>query len=63
MNWSNIISELVAAGIKQVEIADACETSQGYISDLLNGKSKQPNWRIGDALLRLHREATSAKAA
>lgn len=63
MDWSNIISELVAAGVKQVQIAEACDTSQGYISDLLNGKSKQPSWRIGDTLIRLHEQTVRGTKA
>lgn len=54
MNWTNIISELIEAGLTQVEIASACETTQSNISDLLNGKRKKPNWELGDALLKLH---------
>ncbi len=63
MNWKTIISDLIDAGVRQVEIASFCETSQSYISDLLNGKSKQPNWAIGDSLLRLHRDRCEKQAA
>lgn len=63
MNWKTIISDLIDAGVRQIEIANFCETSQSYVSDLLNGKSKQPNWAIGDALLRLHRDRCERRAA
>ncbi|MDR1647874.1 MAG: hypothetical protein LBR88_07565 [Zoogloeaceae bacterium] len=56
MNFKNIVSEIVASDMTQREIAAAVDTTQAHVSCLLSGKRKQPNWRLGDALLRLHRE-------
>jgi transcriptional regulator with XRE-family HTH domain len=56
MNFKSIISDLVAQGMSQRQIADACGTSQCHISCLLSGRRKAPNWFLGDALLRLHAE-------
>lgn len=56
MNWPNLISELMASGMTQAQIADAVNTGQSHISGLLLGNRKIPNWQLGDRLLRLHAE-------
>lgn len=66
MNWKTIIAELNAAGLSQGKIADLLCISQPSVSDIANGKTKNPSWQIGDALLKLHRKEVRrarAKAA
>lgn len=59
--FSKIIKELIDSGMTQAEIARRCATSQGYISDMINGRRKCPNWILGDALIRLHRKRKSKR--
>ena len=63
MNWKLIISDLKDCGVTQMQIASLCGSSQGHISELLTGKCKQPNWQLGDALLKLHQQHCRKKAA
>jgi transcriptional regulator with XRE-family HTH domain len=61
MNFKIIISNLMESGLTQHEIAAAAGSSQAHISCLLSGRRKQPNWALGDALLRLHAEVCARR--
>ena len=58
MNWTEIIQDLINFGLTQSEIAQKCGTGQSYISSLLGGDRRSPNWQLGDSLIRLHRRQT-----
>lgn len=65
MNWKNLIAQLQDAGLTQTEIASRCGTSQGTIGDLAAGRSTEPRFGLGSALIALlntvsqkNREAT-----
>lgn len=47
----------------QQEIATQVGVAQASISDLKSGKTKQPNWQLGDDLLRLHKQKSRKQAA
>ena len=53
MNWSNVISELQAAGWSQPQIAAECGCAQSTISDLARGSTKDPRYTIGEKLKQL----------
>lgn len=53
MNWSNIISEITAAGFTQQDIAMQCGCGQSTISDLYRGAIKQPTYQIGERLVKM----------
>lgn len=53
MNWKNLIAQLQDAGLTQTEIASKCGTSQGTIGDLAAGRSTEPRFGLGTALLAL----------
>jgi transcriptional regulator with XRE-family HTH domain len=58
MLWKQTLSELVNLGLKQSEIAERIESTQGYISALVNGKATNPSAAIAaklDALLAKER--------
>ena len=55
MNWKKIIRDLQAAGITQVQIAERCNCAQTTISDIVNGRTEQPSYSIGAALVALHK--------
>lgn len=55
MNWKSIVSDLMSAGLKQSDIAKACECGQASISELHTGHVSNPSSKLGFALLDLHR--------
>lgn len=61
MNWKNLIADLIASGMTQVQIATKAGCSQASISELQTGKTAQPNYAIGSALVALHKKATRRK--
>lgn len=61
MDFKKIISELSAAGLKQIEIAKACDCSQPTISEILQGEIKNPSFSIGLALVSLHEKVCLQK--
>lgn len=61
MNWKNLIAELLASGLTQVQIAEKAGCKQASISDLYTGKTIQPSYAIGSALVALHKKATRRK--
>lgn len=67
MDWKTAIEELIRLGVKQPQIAEACGCSQSAISQLANGKIKDPRDSIGQALRQLlaakRREATEKAVA
>lgn len=54
MDWKNIIAEIQRHGeLTQAQIAKTVDCGQATISDLANGSTKQPNYSLGAALLRV----------
>ena len=53
MNWQNIISKLNEAGLTQIKIAELTGASQTSISELHTGKTKNPGYSLGVALMEL----------
>ena len=62
MNWKSLISDLVASGLTQVQIAKKAGCTQASISDLANGHTENPAYSIGSALIALHKQATRKQA-
>lgn len=54
MNFQKTIQELLDAGFTQVDIAKKCNCSQSSISDIYSGKTENPNFALGSALMQLH---------
>lgn len=57
MDWKNIIAVICDAGYTQAEIADFVGISQPSVCDIANGKTKNPSWLVGNALIRMRRKA------
>jgi transcriptional regulator with XRE-family HTH domain len=53
MLWKQTLTELVALGLKQSEIAEKVGATQGYISELANGKATNPGYAIGAKITAL----------
>ena len=66
MLWTQLIRELREAGLTQEDIAASIGVSQPSVSDLANGKTKNPSFEVGDKLRALHKRISRkalAKAA
>lgn len=55
MDWVSLIRELRDSGMSLSRIAEACGSRVQTISDIAAGYTKMPNWKLGDALIALHR--------
>ena len=56
MDWAEIVRQLEGAGLKQVEIADACGCRQPTIAELKSRRrGKRVNYDIGTKLVDLWR--------
>lgn len=53
MNWSQLVLSIQAAGWSQPQIAAACNCAQSTISDIAAGRTKDPRFSIGKALIDL----------
>ena len=50
MDWKQIITDISACGLTQMQIAEACGCTQGTIGDLVAGRSREPRHSLGQAL-------------
>ena len=57
MQWKNIISDLKASGLTQMQIAEKCGCAQSTISEMATDGKRTPRFPIGAALLDLHKKA------
>ncbi|WP_295986399.1 hypothetical protein [uncultured Variovorax sp.] len=53
MDWQSIIADIQKRGLSQSQIAMACHCGQATVSDLSSGKTKQPSFVLGQALITL----------
>lgn len=63
MEWNKLVEELKEAGMTQAEIAEQIGVATGTLSELCTGKVIEPRWSKGDALIALHADRCSKKAA
>lgn len=63
MNWTALIKELTARGCGYQKIAEHCGTSRGTIYDLESGRSGEPRYGLGAALVDLHKRVMRRKKA
>ena len=56
MQWKNIISDLKASGLTQMQIAEKCGCAQSTISEMATDVDRTPRFPIGAALLDLHKK-------
>lgn len=54
MDWKQLLADLKARGWTQQQIGERVGATQASISDLANGKTKDPAHSIGKALEVLH---------
>ena len=63
MNWKLIVSELLATGLTQQQLAELAGCSQNMISDLrLGKKGERLGYSIGKSLVDLHQERCAPAA-
>jgi transcriptional regulator with XRE-family HTH domain len=53
MKWKNYIAEIVQKGLSQSQIAIRAGCGQTTISDLASGKTQEPRYSLGVALLQI----------
>lgn len=58
VDWPRVVRDLVVAGYTQSAIAKDCSCRQSSISDLACGRTTEPRYSIGAALLKLHAAAS-----
>ena len=63
MDWKSIVESLVKAGLSQKEIGIRANCSQNTIWMLLHGKTNEPAYSTGKALLELHNEVCQTASA
>lgn len=52
--WTSIIKDLLDSGLTQHKIAELVGVAQTTISEMANGRIKEPGWSKGQALIKLH---------
>lgn len=63
MDWNKIVAEIKETGLTQAQIADAIGVAAGTLSETCSGKVSEPKWSRGDALIALHAERVTKRAA
>jgi transcriptional regulator with XRE-family HTH domain len=63
VDWNKIVAEIKETGLTQAQIADAIGVSAGTLSEICSGKVSEPKWSRGDALLAIHAERVTQRAA
>lgn len=54
MDWKNTIAEIQRHGkLTQAQVAEKVGCGQATVSDLANGITKQPNYALGCALIKV----------
>jgi len=56
MDWKNIISELLSAGLTQAQIAKSAGVTQPTIAGLLAGDQKDMKWTNGHRLALFYKK-------
>ncbi len=54
--WTSIIKDLIESGLTQHKLAECVGVAQTTISEMANGRIKDPGWSKGQALIKLHAE-------
>jgi len=63
MDWKKLISDLIATGMTQAEIAKRVQVTQPTICDIAAGRIKDVRWSNGERLRALHRRRMRAAKA
>ena len=53
MNWQQIIADLKAYGVTQLQMAVECGCKQSTINELSKGRIANPSFPIGQGLVRM----------
>ena len=60
MDWKNLIVEIRAAGLSQLQIGERLGRSQAWVSATARGLYDDLKWSDGQALIALHAAETQA---
>lgn len=56
MDWKKIVSEIMASGLTQAQIASEIGITQASVSAIARGQTTRPYYDVGVGLLRLNRK-------
>lgn len=59
MNWTELLADLRAAGYTQTKLAKLLKTGQSTLSELSSGKTTNPSFELGNALVAIHTRVMS----
>ena len=62
MNFPKLITELVAAGVKQREIAAYANCTPSAITRIKDGTNKDPHYSIASRIIKMHKLRVTRKA-
>ena len=57
MNFQTLLIDLQQMGYSQTKIAQAVGCSIPAINDLISGNSRMPSYRLGSAIVEMHKAA------
>lgn len=55
MDWVAVIRELRESGVSLTRIAATAGSGLSTVSELADGTTGMPNWKLGNTVLELHR--------
>lgn len=58
-SWVDLVRFLVDAGLNQADIAVAIDVSEQTVSRIARGKTADPSWSVGNALILLAQQVRS----
>lgn len=61
MDWTQILSDIFAAGKTQMVVAEYCGCGQSTISQIYSGVTARPSYDVGTKLVELHKSLVPAK--
>jgi transcriptional regulator len=63
IDWQALIADIRSTGLTLAQIGKAVDTSTSGISDIARGATREPRWKTGKNLLRLHNRVKRRAAA
>lgn len=53
MQWKDYVAEIINKGLSQSQLAKRAGCGQATISDLVSGRTQEPRYSLGVALMRI----------
>ena len=59
--WQQVITQLLESGFTQTDLSRRIGSSQTYVSEIANGRLKEPSWSRGQAFLKIYRDTFAGR--